>query len=163
MTPNFEEKYNKLIALFPPKTKMQAEIHREAIWEILKFDKHLITEVFNRVMKEWEHVSLPPPKYFQGKLNEVRYGERDKKTWHKDIPGEQNKFNPECECEGCQLYKRAVEGKCLNLKCNRDRGDKDEFCNRCHVIAKHYYCLCDMCEAHRKRLLDTEKIEEVNF
>jgi len=156
MTEIFENCHNDILALFPPKSKKQAEVHREDVWYLLKFNTPIIQEVFSRVRREWDKGYLPPPKYFDEIKREVLYGEKEKSIWHKmDFKGNPH---PDCKCEGCKIYKRAIESKCLNLKCNSERTPGDEFCNRCHVIAKSYYCTCDLCKVHIKRLNEAERV-----
>lgn len=157
MTESFKDCYDKLIALFPPKSKKQAEIHREDLWEELKFNGPIINQVFKRVRQEWKGVSLPTIQFFIEQKRETLYGEKEKVLWHKaESNGDPH---PDCKCEGCKVYNRAIENKCLNLKCNNERTVGDEFCDDCHVIARSYYCLCDLCENHRKSLLEVEKAE----
>jgi hypothetical protein len=157
MTDTFKECHNDLLALFPPKSKRQAEVHRDDCWHVLQYNVPIIREIFNRVRREWRGVSLPSVHFIEEIRQEVRYGEKERSIWHKvDSNGDPH---PDCGCEGCKLYNRAIEGICLNLKCNRERSLGDEFCDRCHIVAKSYSCLCNLCEDHRKRLLDAEKAE----
>ena len=160
MNDTFLECHADLIALFPARDK-EASVHRDACWDELKGFVPIIRQVFKNVTRTWKYKSLPTIKFIIDAKWEIVNGEKARKNWHKTIAG--GLPDPNCNCDGCQLMMRAEENKCFNLKCDNDRVGYDEFCTKCHVIAKDYYCECNNCITSRDNKQTMEEENDLPF